>query len=81
MKPLLYEKFTKYEMLRTVLLGIMGIVTFLFPDFLLSGMVYVISGYMVLNGALSIADFFLGMLMMLESVFYCFRVHMSLLFT
>jgi uncharacterized membrane protein HdeD (DUF308 family) len=38
----------------------MGIVTFFFPEFLLSGMVYVIAGYAILNGTLSIADHFLN---------------------
>jgi uncharacterized membrane protein HdeD (DUF308 family) len=46
-------------MLRAVLLGIVGIATFLFPEFLLNGMVYVIAMYAILNGALSIADYFL----------------------
>lgn len=54
LKSLLFEKFIKYAMLRAAFLGIMGIITFLFPEFLLNGMVYVIGGYVILNGALSI---------------------------
>ncbi len=59
LKSLLVEKFAKYAVFRAALLAIMGIVTFLLPEFLLSGMVYVIAGYMILNGALGITDYFL----------------------
>lgn len=55
----LFEKFTRYSIFRAAILCVMGIVTFFFPEFLLSGMVYVIAGYAILNGILSIADYFL----------------------
>jgi uncharacterized membrane protein HdeD (DUF308 family) len=44
-------------MLRATILGLMGVVTLLFPESLLSGMIYVIAGYALLNGALSVASF------------------------
>lgn len=56
---LLYEKFTKHAILRAVLLGVMGVATFFFPEFLLSGMVYVIAGYVILNSALSVVNYFI----------------------
>lgn len=52
------ENVSKYAIFRAAILCIMSIATFIFPDFLLNGMVYVIAGYMVLNGALCIADCF-----------------------
>lgn len=56
---LLFEKFTRYSILRAAILCVMGIVTFFSPEFLLSGMVYVIAGYAILNGALSVANYLL----------------------
>ncbi|GEM_PF-2809702 len=58
LKALLFEKFARFAMLRAALLAIMGIVTFLFPEFLLIGMVYAVAGYVILNGALGITDYF-----------------------
>lgn len=58
MKSLLFNKFAKFAMLRAVLLAILGIVTFLFPEFLLGGMVYVVAGYAIVNGAFGVTDFF-----------------------
>ena len=57
---LLSEKFARYSILRAAILFAIGAVTFLFPEFLLHGMVYVIAAYAILNGALGIADYFLG---------------------
>lgn len=58
MKSLLVEAFTRFAMLRAVLLAMMGAVTWLFPEFLLDGMVYVLTGYAMLNGVLGISDYF-----------------------
>ncbi len=52
------ENVSKYAIFRAAILCIMSIATFVFPDFLLNGMVHVIAGYMVLNGALYIVDLF-----------------------
>ena len=52
-----FRKIAKHANLRAILLGIMGAVSFLFPDFLISGMVYVIAAYAILNGLLGVMDF------------------------
>lgn len=57
MNSLLLKKFTKFAILRAVLLAIIGTVTFMFPKFLLDGMVYVVTGYVILNGVLIIIDY------------------------
>lgn len=54
----LFEIFTRYSIFRMAILFLMGAVTFLFPEFLLTGMVYVIAGYAILNGVLSIVHYF-----------------------
>ena len=41
----LFEESARYSIFRAAILCVIGIVTFFFPDFLLSGMVYVIAGY------------------------------------
>lgn len=60
MSLLLYDRFVRYSMLRAALLGIMGVVTLLFPEFLINAFVYVIAGYVILNGALSVFDYILS---------------------
>lgn len=52
-----FKKIAKGAILRAVLLGVLGIVTLLFPEFLTDGMVYAIAAYAVLNGGLGIVDF------------------------
>lgn len=56
---LLFEKFAKYSAIRMAILFAMGVVTLLFPELLLLGMVYVIAWYTILCGVLSVADYFL----------------------
>lgn len=58
MNTLLFENFTKYSLLRAAFFGIMGIILFALPDFLLDGMFYAIVGYMLVGGILGIVDFF-----------------------
>lgn len=43
--------------IRAALLGIMGIVVLMFPDFLASGIIYAIAAYAILNGALGVLSF------------------------
>ena len=57
MSLLQFMEIAKYANLRAVLLGIMGVLSFLFPEFLTSGMVYVIAAYVILNGLLGVMDF------------------------
>lgn len=57
MSTLLFENFTKYSLLRAAFWGIMGIILFALPDFLLDGMFYAIVGYMLVGGILRIVDF------------------------
>lgn len=57
MSTLLFENFTKYSLLRAAFWGIMGIILFALPDFLLGGMFYAIVGYMFVDGILRIVDF------------------------
>lgn len=57
MKSLLFEKFAKFAMLRAAFWGIMGIILFTLPDFLLDGMFYAIVGYMLVDGIWRIVDF------------------------
>ena len=52
-----FRKIAKHANLRAILLGIMGAVSFLFPVFLISGMVYVIAAYAILNRLLGVMDF------------------------
>lgn len=60
MRHLRFEHFGKYSMLRAAFFGVMGILTLLFPDFLLSSVFYVLLvGYSLLNGILRIAGFLL----------------------
>lgn len=42
---------------RAVLLGIMGIVVFMFPEFLVGGIIYAIAVYAILNGVLGVLNF------------------------
>lgn len=49
MSLLQFMEIAKYANLRAVLLGIMGVLSFLFPEFLTSGMVYVIAAYVILG--------------------------------
>ena len=56
MKTVFFRRFTRYAVLRAAVLGIMAIVSMAFPDFLKSGMVYVIAGYALLNGVLCAVD-------------------------
>lgn len=57
MGKLLFENFTKYALLRAAFWGIMGMILFALPDFLLGGMFYAIVGYMLVDGILRIVDF------------------------
>ena len=57
MSKLLFENFTKHSLLRAAFWGIMGIILFALPDFLLGGMYYAIVGYMLVDGILRIVDF------------------------
>ena len=57
MKSLLFGKFAKFAMLRAAFWGIMGIILFALPDFLLDGMFYAIVGYMLVDGIWRIVDF------------------------
>lgn len=57
MKSLLFDKFAKFALLRAAFWGIMGIILFALPDFLLGGMFYAIVGYMLVDGIWRIVDF------------------------
>lgn len=57
LSALLLENFTKYALLRAAFWGIMGIILFALPDFLLDGMFYAIVGYMLVDGIWRIVDF------------------------
>lgn len=50
----LFEKYMKYAIIRAVLLGVLGILMLLFPEPLLKAIVYILAGYVILNGALAI---------------------------
>ncbi|MDF2892744.1 MAG: hypothetical protein K0R80_3111 [Clostridia bacterium] len=54
----LFEKYKRYSIFRAAIVCIIGTVLFFFPEFLLSDIVYIISGYTIFNGILSIADYF-----------------------
>ena len=54
----IYGKFIKYAMVRAALLLVMGVLTLRFPQFLLRAIVYVLAGYAILNGVLSVVDYF-----------------------
>lgn len=57
---LYFKKIAKRSGLRAVLLGAMGLVTLLFPEFLKSSIIYAVAAYSILNGALGILDFLSG---------------------
>lgn len=47
-----FKEIAKYAMLRGGILAAMATITFLYPSFLASGMIYVIAAYAILNGIL-----------------------------
>ncbi len=55
-----FKKVARWSGLRAVLLGAMGLVTLLFPDFLQGCILYAVAAYAILNGALGILDFLSG---------------------
>ncbi len=55
---MIYERFKRYAIVRGALLCAMGILTLLFPQFLLNAVVYVLAGYVILNGILSLSNYF-----------------------
>lgn len=55
MKITLFKKFAKYALLRAVILGVVSIITFLFPKFLSRGMIYLAAAYMILASSLNIS--------------------------
>lgn len=55
-----YGTFVKLPMVRAILLGVMAVLTFLFPEFLQIGMVYLISAYLIINGILIIIKRYLS---------------------
>ncbi|WP_207727259.1 hypothetical protein [Caproicibacter fermentans] len=57
MDAFLFEDFTKCAMLRAAFWGIMGIILFALPNFLLDGMFYAIVGYMLADGIWRIVKF------------------------
>lgn len=54
---LLYERFAKFALPRAVFWGIMGIILFALPKFLLDSMFYTIVGYMLVDGIWRIVNF------------------------
>lgn len=52
-----FQMIAKGAVIRATLLGVMGIVALLFPDFLTGGMIYAIAAYAILNGALGVFNF------------------------
>ena len=55
-----FKKIARWSGLRAALLGAMGLVTLLFPEFLQGSIIYAVAAYAVLNGALGILDFLSG---------------------
>ena len=55
-----FKKIARWSGLRAALLGAMGFVTLLFPEFLQGSIIYAIAAYAILNGALGILDFLSG---------------------
>ncbi len=52
-----FRMIAKGAVIRAALLGILGVVVILFPDFLTGGIIYAIAAYAILNGTLGIVDF------------------------
>lgn len=52
-----FRKIARWSIFRAALLGTMGIVILLFPEFSGGGIIYAVSAYAILNGALGIIDF------------------------
>ena len=52
-----FKKIARWSGLRAVLLGTMGLITFLFPEFLKGGIIYAVAAYAIFNGVLGIVDF------------------------
>lgn len=59
MSFILFERFTKLSLLRAIFWLIMGISLLLMPDFLLDGLFYVLTGYLIVNTLLRIFFFYL----------------------
>ena len=57
MKSLRYERFTRFSIPRILFFGIMGIILFAIPSFVLSGAFYAVVGYLVLAGVYSLVYF------------------------
>lgn len=57
MKSLLFEKFAKHAKLRAAFWGIIGILLFVWPEFLLGGLFYALVGYVLLDGIGRVIDF------------------------
>ena len=55
-----FKKIARWSGLRAALLGAMGLVTLLFPEFLQGSIIYAVAAYANLNGALGILDFLSG---------------------
>lgn len=55
-----FRKIARWSGLRAALLGAMGLVTLLFPEFLQGSIIYAVAAYAILNGALGILDFLSG---------------------
>lgn len=55
-----FKKIARWSGLRAALLGAMGLVTLLFPEFLQGSIIYAVAAYAILNGALGILDFLSG---------------------
>lgn len=51
-----FKKIARWSGLRAALLGAMGLVTLLFPEFLQGGIIYVVAAYAILNGALLLIE-------------------------
>ena len=52
-----FKKITRWSVFRVALLGIMEIITLLFPKFSGGDIIYAIAAYAILNGALDIINF------------------------
>lgn len=52
-----FKKIARRFGLRAALLGAMGLVTLVFPEFLQGSIIYTVAAYAILNGALGILDF------------------------
>ena len=55
-----FKKIARWSGLRAALLGAMGLVTLLFPEFLQGSIIYAVAAYAILNGVLGILDFLSG---------------------